>query len=804
MSLVASYARWLHTQWPAGTVEPLPECQQDGATAVPGVRIVGDLTGVPLLKFASATGAQAVRAILAEATFRPSTDDELFDVIIVGGGVSGVAATIEARRAGLRTTVFEASEAFSTVANFPAGKPIFTYPPDMAVSGGLQMAATVKEGLIAELERQRAQAGVEPVISHVDRVERRAGVLIVHHADGQATRAQRVIIAIGRSGNYRKLGCPGDDLGKVYNRLHDPKPFRARQVLVVGGGDSAIEAAVALASAGAWVTLSYRRRELARVKPDNLDALARAQRGVGVAACVTDPAPPTRPASQPDTTSATCATSTMSGGSLCLMPGTQVTRVDADTVELRDDTTATTSIPNEVVFAMIGREAPLEFFRRSRLPIRGEWRPATWCACLAFLLCCVVLYHWKSPHQEFPLQPLAAAHRAFPYNVPGAIDALGGQVAEWANRPTHLLYSLKLSLGNPGFYYTLAYCAVVVVFGVRRIRRRPTPYVRRQTLTLMAVQCVPLFLLPELLPWIGRNGWFEPGRTLGWLADQLFESYDGGIGHERAYWRAYGLVLAFPLNVYNVFTERPMWMWLGISACQTFVVIPLIVWRWGKGAYCGWICSCGALAETVGDRHRQKMPHGPVWNRVNMLGQAILAIAALLLGLRVAGWWLGPASWAAHAGRALLNGVPFFNYAWLVDTLLAGIVGVGMYFWASGRVWCRFACPLAALMHIYARFSRFRIFSDKAKCISCNVCTAVCHQGIDVMQVANRGLPMQDPECVRCSACVQQCPTGVLAFGRFDAEGGIVLDMLRASAGRAPVGDGIDRDPFGGRGSQIY
>ena len=84
-------------------------------------------------------------------------------------------------------------------------------------------------------------------------------------------------------------------------------------------------------------------------------------------------------------------------------------------------------------------------------------------------------------------------------------------------------------------------------------------------------------------------------------------------------------------------------------------------------------------------------------------------------------------------------------------------------------------------MHIYARFSRFLILADKKKCISCNVCTSVCHQGIDIMNFANKGLPMQDPECVRCSACVQECPTGVLAFGRFDGDDQIVEDKLPAS-----------------------
>ena len=117
----------------------------------------------------------------------------------------------------------------------------------------------------------------------------------------------------------------------------------------------------------------------------------------------------------------------------------------------------------------------------------------------------------------------------------------------------------------------------------------------------------------------------------------------------------------------------------------------------------------------------------------------------------------------------------------------AGLIGVGCYWHFSGRMWCRLASPLAALMHIYARFSRFRILADKKKCISCNVCTSVCHQGIDVMNFANKGLPMEDPECVRCSACVQSCPTGVLEFGRINPRTGHIIarDSLVASLVRA-------------------
>jgi polyferredoxin len=190
----------------------------------------------------------------------------------------------------------------------------------------------------------------------------------------------------------------------------------------------------------------------------------------------------------------------------------------------------------------------------------------------------------------------------------------------------------------------------------------------------------------------------------------------------------------------------------------------------------------------MGDTHREKMPHGPFWNRLNMAGQVILLAALLIAGFRFVGWMapnsvLGRTSMRLSSG--LLNqwsvlGVEL-NYYHVVDIGIAGIIGLCMYFWFSGRVWCRFACPLAALMHIYARFSRYRIFPEKKKCISCNVCTSVCHQGIDVMNFANKGMPMEDPECVRCSACVQMCPTGVLTFGRLDSDGKIVYDKLVAS-----------------------
>src|SRR4051812_21413171 len=774
--ILLRYTKWLHTQWPAGTVEKLPVSDPNGRTAIPGVWIVGDLTGIPLLKFSSHTGAEAVRGILnAEGGRRDAKQGEgTLDLAIIGAGVAGISAAIEAKKAGLNFVVFEATEIFSTVVNFPKAKPIYTYPTEMKLEGGLQFSAEGKEALVEEMEAQRLAAGIDVTPGRVERIESkgRDGVLL-YLGDQTQVRARNVIIAIGRSGNFRKLGVPGEELDKVYNRLFDPKEFKGQNALVVGGGDSALETAIALATSGAHVTLSYRRKELSRAKPENIAKIEMLVRDAAADVQIE------KPTSERITTAVTSGMGGRVPGSLKLALGTEVTRIEPAQVFLKNGSDA--QLPNDVVFTMLGREAPLEFFRRSGLEVRGDWRPPKAISLAAIILVCILVYHWKKGGVYLGISELFERHRWFPFNIPDLWASLGPAFANRAN----ILGTIRITIGEPGFYYSLAYTLCVTLFGLRRIRRKKTPYIAAQTLTLIAIQAVPLFLLPYIvLPWAGNNGWFDSGvgKT---IADALFPI--ANYGHGREYWRAFGIILAWPLFFWNVFTDQPMWTWLIISFIQTFVIIPLIIFRWGKGAYCGWICSCGALAETLGGAHRTKMPHGPGWNRFNMLGQVFLGMAFFLLLTRSLAWAM-PGSIFGAAFQYVFKQMPVFNYVWFVDLLWAGIIGVGFYWHFSGRVWCRFACPLAALMHIYARFSRFRIFPDKPKCISCNVCTSVCHQGIDVMNFANKGIPMEDPECVRCSACVTECPTGVLAFGRYDGRQRIVRDRLPASPVRMREG----------------
>ncbi len=762
--MLGKYYNWLHGKWPSGTVEQLPIVGEQGVTNVAGIRIVGDLSGVPLLKFSSETGVQAVRGILAEPTFardKAQREVEAYDIAIIGAGVSGISAAMEAQKAGLKYILFETSQAFNTVENFPKGKPIFTYPTDMTPSGGVQYGSRsgVKESLLAEMKEQLQGAEIDITIGNISHVEKKGGYFHCvpsSSSSSGATKAIRVIVAIGRSGNHRKLAIPGEDLPKVMNRLHDPATYANQDVVIVGGGDSAVEAAIALADQGARVTLSYRKQELTRPKPENREALL--------------------------------VRSTE--GSITLALGSTPTQITEDSFEYHS-AGASHTIPNDVVFTLIGREAPLEFFRRSGITISGERGVKWWITAILSALFFTFLYMWKSG--DYNLDALGVGEWLWPSQMPYWLSSINDWwSAQVADRST-ILGTLAISMKSRSFYYTLVYCILVTIFGVRRIRRRKTPYVKAQTTSLMVIQWLPLFIIPEIiLPLLGYNGAFAYGS---WW-DQLFEPYIAQSeylsqqwpdwGHPRAYWRAYGFILAWPLFVYNLFTSEPMWIWLTIGLIQTFVIIPWAVRRWGKGAYCGWVCSCGGLAETVGDTHRHKMPHGPRWNKLNMIGQVFLWVALLLFVLRILGWIFPHVDLFNSLFTQLFDydkksAGGYWSYGFIVDLVFAGVLGVAFYFHLSGRVWCRFACPLAALMHIYSRLGKFRIFADKKKCISCNVCTSVCHQGIDIMNFANKGQPMADPECVRCSACVQQCPTGVLQFGRIGKDGDPVLDGLKAS-----------------------
>lgn len=760
-NIFQKYIHWLHLQWPSGKVENLPLVERDGSTNLPGVYVVGDLTGIPLLKFAGKTGKNAVHQVKkyleSNSSFKSRTQEsdselesnkiEILDLAIIGGGISGISSALEAEAESINYRLFEANRVFFTIHDFPKGKPIYLYPEDMNNDSPLHLAGDTKESLLENLESSVSSDSIlqekliPKTVSYIQKTGK--GTYSLHDEEGSVIlTAESVIIGIGRNGEYRKLNIPGEDLPHVYKRLHDPGDFSGQNVTVVGGGDTALETAIALARSKAKVTLLHRGSDFAKAKPENSESFR----------------------------------NMVEQGSIQFHPESVPYEIRENSIHFRKKNPNTgnaeeSAIKASAIFSMIGRSPSFEFFRKSGIPIFGEWPYSRILGLVAFLGFCVGMYHWKMDgswiHEFF------RSKSWFPFSLEAwraGFHPDGG-----------IMYILSTNLVSPSFYYSLTYTSLVGIFGWRRVAKRPTPYIRNQTLTLFMIQAIPLFFLPFfILPWMGYLGVWDSGMG-SWIGNEFFPVVDYGLGRE--YWRAFGLILAWPLFIWNVFSGGPMWGWLTISFIQTFIIIPWIVWKYGKGGYCGWICSCGALAETFGDAHRKKMPHGPIWNRVNLIGQVILAFAFLLLALRLGSWFF-PVAIGSHLQsfyNSLLAGWSPFSYYYIVDVWLAGILGVGLYFHFSGRTWCRFACPLAALMHIYARFSRFRIFSDKKKCISCNVCTSVCHQGIDVMAFANKGLPMEDPQCVRCSACVVNCPTQVLSFGHYDENQNIRLDKTRAT-----------------------
>ena len=626
----------------------------------------------------------------------------------------------------------------------------------MRPAGGLQLTADVKEPLVAGLRAQVALAGITPRIARAERVERTEGLLRVMLAGAPPLLTRRVIVAIGRSGCFGRLGVPGEELEHVFDRLHDPDEYAGRRVLVVGGGERAAESAIALAEGGAEVALVHRGAMLTRPRYETLSRLSERLAGA-----------PTRPwRRRMDRT--LIPRRAPGPGTVTLRLMNRVEEIHPDGAILREGDGKGEAVPADAIFVMVGREAPAGFLRRSGVALRGERRALQRVGLALFLVLCAVFCDWRAGG---PGAAWWQARGGLPGSLPGLFASAGGTLARAAVDPRTLAGTLAISVAGPSFWCALTLSVLVVVFGVRRIRRRRTPYVTAQTLALMAVQSLLLFLLPEvLLPWLGHNGWLPQG-----LLDALFPTIPGA--HGREYWRAYGLALPWPLSAGNVFTREPLWAWLAIAFCQTCVILPLAVSRFGKGAYCGWICPRGALAETLGDTWRWRMPHGPRWSWIALAGQLVLGAILALLALRVYGW-LQPAGSGAQALFERLGA----RYRWTVDVLLAGALGYGLFFWASGRVWCRFFCPLGALLNVVARTSRFRILAEKQRCISCGLCTATCHMGVDVMSFARRGRPVEDPQCVRCSACVHDCPTGVLAFGRTEVRGGrSALDSLAAS-----------------------
>ncbi len=235
---------------------------------VPGIFIAGELGGMGLIRNAIEQGRQAMEAIIER--LRGCRNQGLLDVAIIGAGPAGLSATLLAHERKLRYVTIEQNALGGTVANFPRGKLVMTAPARLAMVGEVRFGETQKEALIEFWKDVEATTGIN--IHYNERL------LELAPAEGgfrietsrNSYRVRMVLLALGRRGTPRTLGVPGEDLPKVVYVLVDPAQYAGKRVLVVGGGDSALEAAHAIADEpGTTVTLSYRGSSFSRAKRKN-------------------------------------------------------------------------------------------------------------------------------------------------------------------------------------------------------------------------------------------------------------------------------------------------------------------------------------------------------------------------------------------------------------------------------------------------------------------------------------------------------------------------------------------------------
>lgn len=253
----------------------LPRLSPQLETNVPDMYVVGELGGLALIKNAINQGRDCIDTIADRVARTGRAPAGVHDVCIVGAGPGGISASLRAIEKKLRYVTLEQDEFGGTVAKFPRQKLVMTSPVELPVYGKLKKLQLSKEDLLKIWEKIHKEAGLS--IRTGEKVEQ-----IMKEHDGAFTitttrgrhRARHVILALGRRGSPRKLGIPGEELGKVMYSLLDAEAYTGAKILVVGGGDSAVETALGLAhQRGNTVTLSYRKSEFSRIKERNAQRL---------------------------------------------------------------------------------------------------------------------------------------------------------------------------------------------------------------------------------------------------------------------------------------------------------------------------------------------------------------------------------------------------------------------------------------------------------------------------------------------------------------------------------------------------
>jgi ferredoxin-type protein NapH len=290
---------------------------------------------------------------------------------------------------------------------------------------------------------------------------------------------------------------------------------------------------------------------------------------------------------------------------------------------------------------------------------------------------------------------------------------------------------LPKALHSKWLLYGSAYTLAMLAGGAFFLRRHGSSrYQVVRTVSVVSVQVVLAFALPLVLQVFG--------------AHEYYFSYFWPLKIEYLY---PSVILQHPFLIVG-------WSFLG-----SLVAFPLLAFFFGKRFYCSWVCGCGGLANTAGEPFRHlSQKSSRAWSVEKVSIHTVLFLSLVTTAVVWVNWAVGRQhpQFAAFAFRVQ----DWYGFA--IGSMFAGVIGVGLYPLMGTRVWCRYGCPMAALLGLVQKLGRFRIRVQKDMCIACGNCTTYCEMGIDVRQYAMANQSFTRASCVGCGICAHVCPRGVL------------------------------------------
>ena len=318
----------------------LPHVSQNFESNIPGLYIAGELGGMGLIKNAVEQGKQAIENFVRK---KSSGNIAQYDIIIVGAGPAGISATLAAEKNGLKYLTLEQDSLGGAVYSFPRAKIIMTSPMYLPLHGRVKLSETSKKELLSLWNEVISKNNIKiNEYEKVENIERKRDYFSVVTSKSTYM-TSGIVLAIGRRGTPRKLNVPGEDKEKVAYRLLEPELIKNRNILVAGGGDSAIEAALLLSESKNIVTVSYRGNVFSRIKPKNLEKINTASRL----------------------------------NKIKVLFNTNVKEIKNDIVILKDNIkNSEFQIKNDLVYIFAGGELPTEFLKRTGVNITKKFGDA--------------------------------------------------------------------------------------------------------------------------------------------------------------------------------------------------------------------------------------------------------------------------------------------------------------------------------------------------------------------------------------------------------------------------------------------